>query len=200
MQLLGGPRQVAGHAVCRNMRYHSKCSFALISITSMTNWGNRDFIYDYSFIIINLNGNEQSRRCSHHGRQHIWGSVQNHDVRGVARRIGRRYRRRGHARGRARRGLYSGTDGPPQAGSIGGDVPAQGIRVIRIVSGMFEGRTTGTPLCILLDNKDMRPSAYDGMDETVSSGARGLYLLAEIRDSRPSRKRTGRRAGRRRRG
>lgn len=41
---------------------------------------------------------------------------------------------------------------------------------IRIVSGIFEGRTTGTPLCILLDNTDMRPSAYDDIKSMYRPG------------------------------
>lgn len=41
---------------------------------------------------------------------------------------------------------------------------------IRIVSGMFEGRTTGTPLCIMLNNTDMRPSAYDDIKSMYRPG------------------------------
>ncbi|QHT58831.1 chorismate synthase [Paenibacillus lycopersici] len=65
---------------------------------------------------------------------------------------------------------------------------------IRIVSGMFEGRTTGTPLCIMLDNKDMRPSAYDGMDETFRPGHADYTYLKKygIRDHRGSGRASGR--------
>ncbi|SDS07256.1 chorismate synthase [Paenibacillaceae bacterium GAS479] len=41
---------------------------------------------------------------------------------------------------------------------------------IRIVSGIFEGKTTGTPLCILLNNTDMRPSAYDDIKNLYRPG------------------------------
>ncbi|MHA6482227.1 chorismate synthase [Paenibacillus sp. strain BS8-2] len=41
---------------------------------------------------------------------------------------------------------------------------------IRIVSGTFEGRTTGTPLCIMLNNTDMRPSAYDDIKSMYRPG------------------------------
>ncbi len=34
---------------------------------------------------------------------------------------------------------------------------------VEIVSGVFEGRTTGTPICMLVWNRDARPSAYDEM-------------------------------------
>ena len=33
----------------------------------------------------------------------------------------------------------------------------------RIVSGVYEGRTTGTPICVLVFNKDARPEAYSEM-------------------------------------
>lgn len=72
--------------------------------------------------------------------------------------------------------------------------PRKEYDVIRIVSGMFEGRTTGTPLCILLDNKDMRPSAYDGMDETFRPGHADYTYLQKygIRDHRGSGRASGR--------
>ena len=36
---------------------------------------------------------------------------------------------------------------------------------VTIVSGLFEGRTTGTPLAMLVGNSDQRPGAYDEMRE-----------------------------------
>ncbi|SFB04268.1 chorismate synthase [Cohnella sp. OV330] len=41
---------------------------------------------------------------------------------------------------------------------------------IRILSGVFEGRTTGTPLCIMLNNTDMIPSAYDDIKSMYRPG------------------------------
>lgn len=41
---------------------------------------------------------------------------------------------------------------------------------IRILSGVFEGKTTGTPLCIMLNNTDMRPSAYDDIKSMYRPG------------------------------
>ncbi|QHW32036.1 chorismate synthase [Paenibacillus rhizovicinus] len=72
--------------------------------------------------------------------------------------------------------------------------PRKEYDTIRIVSGMFEGLTTGTPLCILLDNKDMRPSAYDGMDETFRPGHADYTYLKKygIRDHRGSGRASGR--------
>lgn len=36
----------------------------------------------------------------------------------------------------------------------------------QILSGVFEGRTLGTPICILVMNKDARPEAYNEMAQT----------------------------------
>ena len=33
---------------------------------------------------------------------------------------------------------------------------------VRILSGVFEGRTTGTPISLIIDNVDARPKDYDG--------------------------------------
>jgi len=41
---------------------------------------------------------------------------------------------------------------------------------ISILSGTFEGRTTGTPLFIMLSNTDMRPSAYDDIQSMYRPG------------------------------
>lgn len=65
---------------------------------------------------------------------------------------------------------------------------------IRIVSGIFEGRTTGTPLCILLNNTDMRPSAYDDI-KTLYRPGHADYTYEKkygIRDYRGSGRASGR--------
>jgi chorismate synthase len=36
---------------------------------------------------------------------------------------------------------------------------------VRILSGVFEGRTLGTPLLLLVENRDARPGAYEKMQE-----------------------------------
>ncbi|GBF77735.1 chorismate synthase [Paenibacillus sp. 598K] len=48
--------------------------------------------------------------------------------------------------------------------------PRKEYDVIRIVSGVFEGRTTGAPLTIMLNNHDMRPSAYDAIQHAYRPG------------------------------
>lgn len=40
----------------------------------------------------------------------------------------------------------------------------------RIVSGAFNGKTTGAPLCLLIPNKDVRSSAYEFLKETPRPG------------------------------
>jgi chorismate synthase len=37
--------------------------------------------------------------------------------------------------------------------------------IVRILSGVFEGRTTGTPISMLVENTDARPGAYSEMQE-----------------------------------
>src|SRR5512142_2521200 len=34
---------------------------------------------------------------------------------------------------------------------------------VEILSGVFEGRTLGTPICLLVRNEDARPEAYEEM-------------------------------------
>ncbi|MEC9071932.1 MAG: chorismate synthase, partial [Myxococcota bacterium] len=36
---------------------------------------------------------------------------------------------------------------------------------VRILSGVFDGRTTGTPIGLMMDNRDPRPGAYDHMKD-----------------------------------
>ncbi|GIP39973.1 chorismate synthase [Paenibacillus sp. J31TS4] len=65
---------------------------------------------------------------------------------------------------------------------------------IRIVSGLFEGRTTGTPICILLNNTDMRPSAYDEIKSMYRPGHADFPYERKygIRDYRGSGRASGR--------
>ena len=41
--------------------------------------------------------------------------------------------------------------------------PRKEADTCEILSGTFQGKTTGTPICIIVRNKDARPSAYDEM-------------------------------------
>ncbi|SDE64259.1 chorismate synthase [Paenibacillus sp. UNCCL117] len=65
---------------------------------------------------------------------------------------------------------------------------------IRIMSGIFEGRTTGTPLCIMLNNTDMRPSAYDDIKFMYRPGHADLSYEKKygLRDYRGSGRASGR--------
>lgn len=65
---------------------------------------------------------------------------------------------------------------------------------IRIVSGLFEGKTTGTPLCIMLNNTDMRPSAYDTIKSAYRPGHADFTYEKKygIRDYRGSGRASGR--------
>jgi chorismate synthase len=43
--------------------------------------------------------------------------------------------------------------------------PRQESDTVRILSGTFEGKTLGTPICLLVQNQDARPEAYSEMAE-----------------------------------
>lgn len=72
--------------------------------------------------------------------------------------------------------------------------PRKEYDVIRILSGMFEGKTTGTPLFIMLHNKDMRPAAYDDIKYSFRPGHADYTYLKKygIRDHRGSGRASGR--------
>ena len=57
---------------------------------------------------------------------------------------------------------------------------------VRILSGVFEGVTTGTPLALEITNVDQRSKDYSDIKDKFPPGARGLYLLAQygVRDYR----------------
>ena len=57
--------------------------------------------------------------------------------------------------------------------------------VVRILSGTFNGRTTGTPIALLIDNVDSRSKDYEEIAGGVSAGPRRLRLLGQIQS--PSR-------------
>ena len=46
--------------------------------------------------------------------------------------------------------------------------PRQESDQIEILSGLFEGQTTGTPISMLVWNKDARPSAYDHLKDVLA--------------------------------
>jgi len=65
---------------------------------------------------------------------------------------------------------------------------------ISILSGVFEGKTTGTPLAMLLHNTDARPSDYDNIVEKFRPGHADYTYLKRygLRDWRGSGRASGR--------
>ncbi|MEC0228507.1 chorismate synthase [Paenibacillus alba] len=65
---------------------------------------------------------------------------------------------------------------------------------IHIISGTFEGKTTGTPLSIILYNTDMRPEAYDDIKNSFRPGHADFTYLQKygVRDHRGSGRASGR--------
>jgi chorismate synthase len=51
---------------------------------------------------------------------------------------------------------------------------------VEVLSGVFEGRTTGTPLCMIIWNTDQRPSAYANLKEVFRPGHAGYTYLAKF--------------------
>jgi chorismate synthase len=72
--------------------------------------------------------------------------------------------------------------------------PRKEYDTIRIMSGVFEGKTTGTPLFIMLNNTDMRPEAYDDISQAFRPGHADYTYLQKygIRDHRGSGRASGR--------
>ncbi len=65
---------------------------------------------------------------------------------------------------------------------------------VHIISGVFEGRTTGTPLCMLLYNTDADPSAYQDIKELFRPGHADYTYTKKygLRDWRGSGRASGR--------
>ncbi|WP_339304233.1 chorismate synthase [Paenibacillus sp. FSL R5-0519] len=65
---------------------------------------------------------------------------------------------------------------------------------IKVLSGMYEGKTTGTPLSIILYNTDMRPEAYGDIKDSFRPGHADFTYLKKygIRDHRGSGRASGR--------
>lgn len=65
---------------------------------------------------------------------------------------------------------------------------------IEILSGLFEGRTTGMPIAMLVRNVDADPSAYDGIRDLVRPGHAdfGYWAKYGIRDHRGGGRSSGR--------
>ncbi|WP_284645461.1 chorismate synthase [Paenibacillus silviterrae] len=65
---------------------------------------------------------------------------------------------------------------------------------VHILSGVFEGKTTGTPLMVMLYNQDMRPEAYSEIQHAFRPGHADYTYLQKygIRDHRGSGRASGR--------
>ena len=65
---------------------------------------------------------------------------------------------------------------------------------VHIMSGVFEGRTTGTPILLILYNQDMRPEAYDEIKDLFRPGHADFTYLKKfgLRDYRGSGRASGR--------
>ncbi|MFH1588581.1 MAG: chorismate synthase, partial [Candidatus Diapherotrites archaeon] len=57
---------------------------------------------------------------------------------------------------------------------------------LEILSGVFEGKTLGTPVCIIVRNKDMRPEDYSELKDVFRPGHAGFAFLKKfgLRDHR----------------
>ncbi len=65
---------------------------------------------------------------------------------------------------------------------------------VSILSGVFEGKTLGTPICLLISNTSMRSSDYDELKEIFRPGHadRGYFQKYGIRDHRGGGRSSGR--------
>ena len=50
---------------------------------------------------------------------------------------------------------------------------------VELLSGVFEGRTTGTPICMIIWNKDQQSKAYDKIKDMFRPGHAGYTYLAK---------------------
>ena len=51
--------------------------------------------------------------------------------------------------------------------------PRKEADAVEILSGVYEGRTTGTPISLVVRNTDQRPAAYDEMKDKYRAGGYG---------------------------
>jgi chorismate synthase len=51
---------------------------------------------------------------------------------------------------------------------------------VEILSGVFDGKSTGTPICMVIWNKDQRPKAYEKIKDMFRPGHAGYTYLAKF--------------------
>ena len=66
---------------------------------------------------------------------------------------------------------------------------AQRADAVEILSGVYEGKTTGTPICLLIRNTDQRSKDYGNMLDTFRPGHADYTYLPQVRPARPARRR-----------
>jgi chorismate synthase len=72
--------------------------------------------------------------------------------------------------------------------------PRKEYDIVNILSGVYEGKTTGTPLTMILHNTDMRSEAYDDIKYSFRPGHADFTYLQKygLRDHRGSGRSSGR--------
>ena len=50
---------------------------------------------------------------------------------------------------------------------------------VEVLSGVFEGKTTGTPICLIIWNRDQKPAAYEKIKNLFRPGHAGYTYLAK---------------------
>src|SRR5437870_4408931 len=65
---------------------------------------------------------------------------------------------------------------------------------VQVLSGVFEGKTLGTPICLLVWNKDQNPKAYDAIKDLFRPGHAAYTYLSKygIQDYRGGGRSSGR--------
>lgn len=81
-----------------------------------------------------------------------------------------------------------------KGGQSAASTPRAEPDLVHLLSGIFEGKTTGTPILMILYNKDARPQAYDAIKDMFRPGHADHSYLSRygIRDHRGSGRASGR--------
>jgi len=71
-------------------------------------------------------------------------------------------------------------------GGLSSASPRREEDIVQILSGVFEGRTTGTPICLFISNRDVDEKAYEGLRTLFRPGHGDFTYQAKygIRDHR----------------